>query len=747
MFSNYAFSSQPLATAGYPYLNVATPVGVSASGAIAQVLYDDSFGPYSVQPYAGNSTQNYPAVFISNAVALLQTGFAVTGAVGSVSVVAKAGVSPTTVSATGATGSVTFNNRSNVYPTGLQAAAYLSIFIEEDTFGPYSCGPFGNNVPYSQLFAANVVQVPITKVSATGAVGSVSVVAKAGVSPTTVSATGATGSVTFNNRSNVYPTGVQGVGNLSVYLEESPFGPYSCGPFGNNSHYNAPVVFVDDAIQILEDGVFATGSTGTVAFNNRANVYPTTVSATGATGSVTFNNRSNVYPTGVQGVSNLSVYLEESPFGPYSCGPFGNNSQYNAPVVFVDDAIQILEDGVFATGSTGTVAFNNRANVYPTGVTGTSRLGTVNAVSRYYVSGLQAVSNLSVYLEESPFGPYACGPYSNNYKYNAPVVFISNAVALLQTGFAVTGATGSVTFNNLANVYPTGVTGTSQLGGVTPDARATVFTTGLQAAAYLSVYLEESPFGPYSCGPFGNNARYVPPIVAKATANTAITKVSATGAVGSVSVVAKVIVLPTTVSATGQVGTVRFNSGYRVTGVYGTVLGINPVNQDVFGPFSQHPFSSGPSNEEQVVAKAGVSPTTVTGTGATGTVAFNNRSNVYPIGVVGTSQLGIVTEKTVNYAPVSTVSATGQVGTVRLNSGYRVTGVSAEVKVNSVIVWGDVNTGPTAVWVPVDDSQTSGWTPVSTLQSSDWTPVDDSQTNTWTPVDDSQTTVWTKIAA
>ena len=187
----------------------------------------------------------------------------------------------------------------------------------------------------------------------------------------------------------------------------------------------------------------------------------------------------------------------------------------------------------------------------------------------------------------------------------------------------------------------------------------------------------------------------------------ALTGVTATGSVGSVSMGARTVAL-TGVTGTGSVGTVGASNTQAITGVTATgSVGTVGV----------------------LVAPA---LTAVTSTGSVGTVTVAERS----LAITG-------------------VTATGSVGTVGVSVAPALTSVTATGSVGTVRTWEDVSTAETANWVDVlsvvyyEDSGafSGGAMAATTIAGNIITLSSPSLAVTWTDVASTGTTTWYAIAA
>lgn len=152
--------------------------------------------------------------------------------------------------------------------------------------------------------------VNATGVSATGAVGTVTVSGDANRDQTGVSATGAVGTVTVSGDANRTQTGVSATGAVGS-------------------------VSVSGDANRTQTGVSCTGSTGTVTTSGDANRTQTGVSCASATGTPTISGDANVSVTGVEAVSSTGTVTVTADSGS------------------VDATVAVT--GVSAIGSVGTV--------------------------------------------------------------------------------------------------------------------------------------------------------------------------------------------------------------------------------------------------------------------------------------------------------------------------------------------------------------------------------------------------------
>lgn len=295
-----------------------------------------------------------------------------------------------------------------------------------------------------------------------------------------------------------------------------------------------------------------------------------------------------------------------------------------------------------------------------------------------------------------PFGCYAEGNVVRSY---ASPSYLSNFRQVNRVGTSygivtgsgyVTGQSAGVSYNpavwaanNDSTSYSWAAV-TLALRAIPPDVSVSV--TGVSATGAVGDVTVTAISGVSvdATGVSATGAVGTVSVTAVSNVSTSVTGVSAAGAVGTVTVTAKATVSPTGVSATGAVGTVTIDFSIRVTAV-------------------------------------GVSAS-----GAVGTVQVSADANTTLSGVQGDSALGTVTVTIGIRANVTGVSATGAVGTavVVFNTMAFVTGVTAYGRVSSVLVWGNVVPSQDALYASVAPNQNPGYSPVNPAQSSVWTPIE-----------------------
>jgi hypothetical protein len=259
--------------------------------------------------------------------------------------------------------------------TGISDAAIFAIQLQ---------GPVSVDVPVTGVAATGAVgqvlvpqdaNVPVTGVEATGAVGTVTVVADVptNVPVTGVEATGAVGTVTVVADANVPVTGVEAtgaVGTVIVLIEGDAValvtGVSATGATGQ--------VAVSTSTEVPVTGTAATGAVGTVAVSGAASIAAIGVEATGEVGSAVVDIGERVFPTGVSatgqvgtlGVSSDTTFALVGVFATGQVGTAQGLAGATAPV-----------SGVFATGAAGQVVVSTGQIVLLSGVFATGRVGQV----------------------------------------------------------------------------------------------------------------------------------------------------------------------------------------------------------------------------------------------------------------------------------------------------------------------------------------------------------------------------------
>ena len=341
----------------------------------------------------------------STSVSVNVTGNAGTGAVGDVTVAAKASVSVTGEAGTGAAGTVTVAASANAAPTGEAGTGAVGDVtvtgIANVTLtGEAATGAVGDVV------VSLPTSVSVTGEVATGAVGDVTVTAGATVAVTGEAATGAVGDATVIGVANVTLTGeaaTGAVGDVTVALVTpvNVTGEAATGAVGD--------VTVSGGAIVALTGEAATGSVGDVTVLSGTFAMVTGEAATGAVGGVTVAAGAVVDVAGeaaTGAVGDVAVYLlttvdvtgevatgaagDAAVAAGASVGVTGEAATGAVGEVLVLSGMLVDVTGVAGTGAVGTVAIRNDALVNLTGLYATGYVGNVIIPTVINVTGLQA---------------------------------------------------------------------------------------------------------------------------------------------------------------------------------------------------------------------------------------------------------------------------------------------------------------------------------------------------------------------
>lgn len=206
------------------------------------------------------------------------------------------------------------------------------------------------------------------------------------------------------------------------------------------------------------------------------------------------------------------------------------------------------------------------------------------------------------------------------------------------------------------------------------------------------------------------------PVIA-AEANTTLTGVTATWAVGDLTVSAKASAVLSGVVGTGAAGDVGVIGAAHVTaaGVSGASI-LAPVNVSAAASATASGVDSTSAlGDIAVAAGASVSPLGVFGSGATGDLGATGLANVTLTGTSATAVLGDFSVRLVNRVSVTGFLVTSSIGSVQVTAaaGVRPTGVVAVGTLGLPTVWGNVVAGDDGVWAEVIIAPDVTWTPVS----------------------------------
>ena len=386
-------------------------------------------------------------------------GVEATGAVGSVSVIAEANVTPTGLEATGAVGTVSINAEANVPVTGLEA---------------------------------------------TGSVGSVTITADANVSPTGLEATGGVGDVTVTGVGNVYPTGVSAEaltptggsaftadGTAQLSTAQAKFGSASLLLDGTDDFVTS-----DDNID-LSSGDFTVDMW----------IRPTSVTGYKGLWQSGTSSLLNVYLIGdqVQGTvaGSTTLFLSSTRISANVWTMISVEREGSVHRLYINGVLEASsstgnrpDDGVFAIGKNGFGDFNGYIDELR--LSSVARYGgtsftepTVNyavdgdTTALLHFDGTNGSTDIvnetegGVTVEADAIVTISSGLQAQGFVYGGFIEVIADANAPV-TGLEATGGVGSVTVEIVVNVEVTGVEGTGDVGAVTVNAGADVPVTGLE---------------------------------------------------------------------------------------------------------------------------------------------------------------------------------------------------------------------------------------------------------------------------
>jgi len=309
------------------------------------------------------------------------------------------------------------------------------------------------------------IDVDVTGVEATTAVGTVTVTTGSVVALTGVEATGAVGTVTVTATTDV---------------DVDVTGVEATGAVGTTTVTTGSVVALT--------GVEATGAVGTATVTTGSVVALTGVEATGAVGTATADTSSNidvdvtgVEATGTVGTATVTTGSVVALTGVEATGAVGTATVNTSSDVDIDVT------GVEATGAVGTATVTTGSVVALTGVEATSAVGTVTVTATtdvdVDVTGIEATGAVGTVTITENTGVDVTGVQTTTALGNLSTV--TGAVVAL-TGVEATGAVGTATVNLNSGVSVTGVQATTALGSVTALSTVIVPITGLVAYARTS---------------------------------------------------------------------------------------------------------------------------------------------------------------------------------------------------------------------------------------------------------------------
>jgi len=414
------------------------------------------------------------------------TGLAATGNVGSVTVQADANTGVTGVFATGGVGSVTTIAAANVYPTGVTATGQIgTATVSGDANVPVTGLEATSSVGSVTVSAA--ASVNVTGVAGTGEIGTVAVVSGATVEVTGVSAEALTptGGSAFTADGNAQLSTAQAkFGSASLLLDGTDDFvtsddniDLSSGDFtvdmwirptnvtgykglwqsGTSSLLN--VYLIGDQVQGVVGGSTTLFLSSTrisanvwtmISVEREGNVHRLYINGVLEQSSSTGNRPDDgVFAVGKNGFGDFNGYIDETRVS--TVARYGGTSFTEPTAAFsldTDTTALLHFDGT--NGSTDIInaakdgiIVSADANIYPTGVSATSALGTVTTTADANVStsGLSATGAVGT-------------------------VFVAFGVTVFVTGVRGISALGSVVATADANVPVTGVNATGAVGTV-----------------------------------------------------------------------------------------------------------------------------------------------------------------------------------------------------------------------------------------------------------------------------------------
>ena len=368
-------------------------------------------------------------------------GVQATGAIGTVSVVAEANVSPTGVEATGALGTVSVSGAATVQPSGLEATTGLgSVTVTADA------------------------NVSATGNAATGAVGTVSVTADANVSPTGVEAVGAT---TVNYDGPAFTAD----GNAQLSTAQAKFGSASLLLDGTDDFVTS-----DDNID-LSSGDFTVDMW----------IRPTNVTGYKGLWQSGTSSLLNVYLIGdqVQGVvgGSTTLFLSSTRISANVWTMISVEREGNVHRLYINGVLEQSsstgnrpDDGVFAVGKNGFGDFNGYID--ETRVSTVARYGGTSFTEPTAAFSLDTDTTALLHFD----GTNGSTDIINAAKDG---IIVSADANIYPTGVSATSALGTVTTTADANVSTSGLSATGAVGTVFVAFGVTVFVTGVRGISAL----------------------------------------------------------------------------------------------------------------------------------------------------------------------------------------------------------------------------------------------------------------------
>ena len=400
-------------------------------------------------------------------------------------------------------------------------------------------------------FGTPILKVFVDGVSATGAVGSVSVIAEANVDVTGLEATGGVGTVTATGQANVPVTGLEavgGVGGVSIVAEANvfPTGVEATGEVGTAAVVGGATVEVTG---VSADALTPTGGS---AFTADGNAQLSTAQAKFGSASLLLDGTDDFVTSDdnidlSSGDFTVDMWIRPTSVTGYK-GLWQSGTSSLLNVYLIGDQVQ----GTVA-GSTTLFLSSTRISANVWTMISVEREGNVH---RLYINGALEASSSTA--NRSDDGVFAIGRngfgdfngYIDELRLSSVARYGGTSFTEPTSNYAVDGDTtallhfdgtngstdiineteGGAVVKADANMSVTGLSATMSVGSVAVSANATVFPT-LDAVS----------------GQVGS-------VDVEAKANVSVTGLSVTSSVGSVTVTGSANVFPTTVTGFGQVG-------------------------------------------------------------------------------------------------------------------------------------------------------------------------------------------------
>jgi hypothetical protein len=401
-------------------------------------------------------------------------------------------------------------------------------------------------------FGTPILKVFVDGVSATGAVGSVSVIAEANVDVTGLEATGGVGTVTATGQANVPVTGLEavgGVGGVSIVAEANvfPTGVEATGEVGT-----AAVVGVA-TVEVTGVSADALTPTGGSAFTADGNAQLSTAQAKFGSASLLLDGTDDFVTSDdnidlSSGDFTVDMWIRPTSVTGYK-GLWQSGTSSLLNVYLIGDQVQ----GTVA-GSTTLFLSSTRISANVWTMISVEREGNVH---RLYINGVLEQSSSTGNRPDD--GVFAIGKNGfGDFNGYIDEVRLSSTARYEGTSFTEPTSNYAVDGDTTALLHFDGTNGSTDIineteGGVTVEADANVSVTGLEATAAVgevtvAAGADVPVTGLEATGSVGS-------VTVEIVVNVDVTGVEGTGEVGAVTVEADANVFVTGVSAAGEVGT------------------------------------------------------------------------------------------------------------------------------------------------------------------------------------------------